>query len=145
MKMCVPFSTKFVHVTWNCAPFCYRLLPGPRPVFFPVGPNSHPAVLWLRTNLSTKSCGSPWIHLEAMHLFARGHSHCHAPFEPNDMNTNTCLHIDTLDLHAKFQSPGAKTVAAKKWGIFGDQLSDRPTDQQTDRATYRAAGQLINN
>ncbi len=35
-------------------------------------------------------------------LFAIGHSHCHAPFQPIGMNTNIHLHTHALDLHTKF-------------------------------------------
>lgn len=41
----------------------------------------------------------------------------------------------TFDLHAKFQPPRAKTVAAKEWEHFYG-----TTDRPTDRASYKTAG-----
>ncbi len=90
-----------------------------------------------------------------MHLFVTGRSHCHAPFFaswPEQLMSCPLAHIElfyqilcksesiwnlhthTLDLHAKFQPPKVKTVAAKERGIFIDRVTNRPTD----RATYRA-------
>ncbi len=55
------------------------------------------------------------------------------------LNTNTHLnkhprtHAPTHphNLHAKFQSPWMKTVAAKEWGIFVDQPTDRATNRSS--------------
>ncbi len=44
------------------------------------------------------------------------------------LHTRTYTHTRTLDLHAKFKPPGAKTVAAKEWGIFVDQPTNRLTE-----------------
>ncbi len=62
------------------------------------------------TNLSNKSCASQlaWTH------------------------THTHTHTHTLDLNVTFQPPWVKTVAAKEWGTFVDQPTNRPTEQQSD-------------
>ncbi len=49
-------------------------------------------------------------------------------------NTFTHTHTHTLDLHAKFQPPRAKTVAVKEWGNF----VDRPTNHPTNIVIYGA-------
>ncbi len=57
--------------------------------------NSLSAVLWLMSNLCSKSCESLWIKLEVMHLFAIGHFHCHTLFWLIGINANTHLHTHT--------------------------------------------------
>ncbi len=114
------------------AHFCYRPLPQPRPLL-PVCLNSKSAVVWLMTNLSTKSCPSVWIHFEVMHFFCNGPLPLPRPLQVNwHEHKHTFSH--TFDLCSKFQPPGAKTVAATERGIFGDRLIVQPTARAVDHS-----------
>ncbi len=109
-------------------PFCYKPLRLPHPLFTS-WPTSYSAVLWLMTNLCTKSCKS----VKPFKIYA---PFCYWPVPfpcplSERTNTNLYTHTQTLDLHAKFQPPRAKNCRHQRGGNFCG---------QTDRMTSRAAG-----
>ncbi len=58
------------------------------------------------------------------------------------MNTNTHFHTHTLDLHAKFEGPRVKTVAAKEWEIFVDRRQSLPMTILTAYEQFQISASL---
>ncbi len=110
------FSTKIGHVIWFCLEVMHLFVTGHAP-FFPVGPNSWSAVLWLMINLSTQFCASLWIHLE----FIRLSFFCNRPLRlprPLLVNWHEDKHIPS---HTHLTS-------MTNFSLLGQKPTERPTE-----------------
>ncbi len=87
--------------------------------------------------------------LQVMHLFAIGHSHCHAPFCQLAW-TQTPLHTHAwppCQISAPLDENCVRQSVENFWGPSNqqrdrqtDRVTDRQKDRESDRATCRAAG-----
>ncbi len=111
-------------------PFCFRPLPLPRPLF----------CLLTRTDNKQSFDSWPTAPLNLMQVCSFIWKLCTflqqatqiatPPFSLLAWITNTLFytHARTLDLHSKFQPPGAECMATKEEGIFVDRPTGRPTE-----------------